>query len=86
MAKMEMWQKREVREAFIERAKMALAKHEDALRGMNGIAAIEPESGDLFVGKTMGQANRAAFEKYPDCWLYFVRLDNPEAAIPLPSW
>jgi hypothetical protein len=63
-----------------------LAQHEETLRGMNGVVAIEPESGDFFTGKTMGQANQAAFEKYPDYWLYFVRLDDPEAAIPLPTW
>ncbi len=50
------------------------------------IVAIEPESGDVFLGKTLGLADKAAFEKYPDQWVYFVRLDNPEAAIPLPTW
>ena len=50
------------------------------------VVAIEPHSGDYFVGKTLGQADQAAFEKYPDQWMYFVRLDNPEAAIPLPAW
>jgi len=39
-----------------------------------------------FVGKTLGQADRAAFEKYPDQWVYFVRVDNPDAALPLPTW
>ncbi len=86
MANVEMWQKKEVRKAFIEHAKAVLAKHEESLRAIDGIVAVEPESGDLFTGKTVGQANEAAFEKYPDCWLYFVRLDNPEAAIPLPTW
>lgn len=86
MADVEMWQKKEVREAFIQKAKEALAKQEEALQGMHGIVAIEPESGDFFGGATLGQANRAAFAKYPDCWLYFVRLDDPEAALPLPTW
>jgi hypothetical protein len=48
--------------------------------------AIEPESGDYFVGATLGKANAAAYEKYPDVWVYFARLDDPEAAIALPTW
>ncbi len=48
--------------------------------------AIEPESGDYFVGKTLGQANDAAFAKYPDRWVYFMRIDNPKAAMPLKTW
>ncbi len=86
MADIEMWQNKEVREAFVEKAKAALAMQEEALQGLDGIVAIEPESGEFFTGATLGQANKAAFEKYPDCWLYFVRLDDPMAALPLPTW
>jgi len=86
MADVEMWQKKEVREAFIEKAKAALAGRKEELQGTDGILAIEPESGDIFIGATLGQANEAAFKKYPDRWLYFVRLDAHEAAIPLPTW
>lgn len=50
------------------------------------IVAIEPESGDYFVGKTLGQANDLAFAKYPDRWMYFVRIGSPEAAIALQTW
>lgn len=88
MADISIWQDRKAREAFIakgrelfERIKGELEGHEDA-----AIVAIEPESGDYFVGKTLGKANAAAAAKYRDRWLYFVRLDNPEAAIPLPAW
>jgi hypothetical protein len=86
MADVEMWQKKEVRDAFIEQAQAALAKRKDELQGTDGTVAIEPESGDIFTGATLGQANEAAFKKYPDRWLYFVRLDDPEAAMPLPTW
>ncbi|MBC7264319.1 MAG: hypothetical protein H5T64_08155 [Chloroflexi bacterium] len=50
------------------------------------IVAIEPESGEYFVGKTLGQANDLAFAKYPDKWMYFVRIGSPEAAIALQTW
>jgi hypothetical protein len=88
MADVSIWQDKKAREAFIakgkeifERIKVEVKGGEDAV-----VVGIEPESGDYFVGKTLGQADRAAFEKYPDQWIYFVRLDNPEAAIPLPAW
>ena len=54
--------------------------------GGEGVVAIEPESGDYFVGATLGKANDLAFERYPDRWLYFVRLDDPAAAMPMPTW
>ena len=53
---------------------------------LSGVVAIELESGDYFVGATLGQANDAARQRYLDQWLYFVRLDNPQAAIPLAIW
>jgi hypothetical protein len=88
MADVSIWQDKKVREAFIakgkevfEKIRVGITEGEDAV-----VVAIEPESGDYFVGKTLGQANRAGFEKYPDQWLYFVRLDDPDAAIPLPAW
>ena len=52
----------------------------------SSVVAIELESGDYFVGATLGQANDAARHRYLDQWLYFVRLDNPQAAIPLAVW
>ena len=86
MADVAMWENKEVREAFIRKGKEVLAESKDELQGASGIVAIEPESGDIFRGATLGKANEAAFKAYPDCWLYFVRLDEPEAAIPLPTW
>jgi len=88
MADISIWQDQEARQAFIakgqgvfERIRGELEGREDAV-----IVAIEPESGDYFVGATLGRADRAAFEQYPDRWMYFVRVDEPEAAIPLPTW
>lgn len=88
MADISIWQDQKAREAFIAKGKEVFEKVKAELQGREDavIVAIEPESGDYFVGKTLGQANQAAFEKYPDQWVYFVRLDNPEAAIPLPTW
>lgn len=50
------------------------------------IVAIHPESGDHFLGKTLNEADEKAFARYPDEWLYFVRLGSPEAALPLKTW
>ena len=83
---MAMYQDKATREAFIAKAKEVFERIKGELEGQEGIVAIEPESGDYFVGKTLGKANDAAFQKYPDKWLYFVRLDNPEAALPLRTW
>jgi len=47
---------------------------------------LEPQSGEYFVGATLGRANAAAYSRFPDQWLYFARLDNLEAAISLASW
>ena len=88
MADISIWQDREAREAFIAQGKEIFEGVKDGIAGGEDavVVAIEPQSGDVFVGRTMGQANQAAFEKYPDQWVYFVRVDNPEAAIPLPTW
>jgi hypothetical protein len=42
-------------------------------------AAIEVESGDYFLGKTMGEALAAAEQKYPRKRFYFVRIGYPTA-------
>lgn len=83
---MDMYRDKATREAFIARAKEVYEKIKDELEGQEGLVAIEPESGDYFVGKTLGQANDAAFAKYPDRWVYFMRIDNPKAAMPLKTW
>jgi len=50
------------------------------------IVGIHPESGDHFLGRTLNDADQKAFAKYPDQWLYFVRIGSPEAALPLKTW
>jgi len=86
MADVTMWQDKKVRAAFKAKAQARLEQLQAELEGQAGIVAVEPESGDYFVETTLGKANKAAFEKYPDKWVYFARLDNPEAAITLPTW
>jgi hypothetical protein len=81
-----MWQNNKVRNAFEAKAKALLKDLLPKLEGRTGIVAIEPESGDYFVGATLGKADAAAYAKYPDKWVYFARLDNPEAAIALATW
>ena len=86
MADVTMWTDKNAKAAFeakgIERLEALLPQ----LEGQTGVIAIEPESGDHFVGATLGKADAAAYVKYPDVWIYFARLDDPEAAIALPTW
>ncbi len=86
MADVAMWQDKQVRAGFEAKARARLAELKADLQGQEGIVAIEPESGDYVVGMTLGKANEAAFAKHPDTWFYFARLDDPQAAIALPSW
>lgn len=86
MTDVKMWQDREVRAAFEEKARARLDELQGEIEGRAGVVAIEPESGAFFVGDTLGKANKAAFEQHPDRWCYFVRLDDLEAAISLPTW
>jgi hypothetical protein len=86
MADVSIWKDKKAREAFIAKGKEVFEKIKGELAEDAVIVAIEPESGDYFVGKTLGRADRAAFEKYPDQWVYYVRVDNPGAAVPLPTW
>ena len=86
MADVSIWKDKRAREAFIAKGKEVFEKIKGELSEDAVIVAIEPESGDYFVGKTLGRADRAAFEKYPYQWVYYVRVDNPGAAIPLPTW
>ncbi len=86
MADVAIWQDKKARAAFIAKGQEVFEKIKGQLEGREGVVAVEPESGDYFVGRTLGKANAAAFAKYPDVWCYFVRLDNPEAAMPLPTW
>ena len=86
MADVAMWQDKEVRAAFEARARARLEELQAELKGHTGVVAIEPESGDYFVGATLGKADAAAYEQYPDVWVYFARLDDPKATVTLPTW
>jgi hypothetical protein len=86
MPEVRYWDDAGAREALVERGREVLARVREKLDGASGVVAIEPQSGDCFVGTTLGQANDAAYDKYPDRWLYFCRLDDPGAEIVLPTW
>lgn len=86
MADVTMWNDKKVKAAFEARARARLDELKAELTGKDGVVAIEPESGEYFVGATLGKADAAAYARYPDVWVYFARLDDPEAAIALPTW
>jgi len=86
MADTAMYKDKKARQAFIAKGAEIFDGIKGELQGQDGVVAIEPESGDYFVGQTLGAANDAAFARYPDGWVYFVRLDDPEAAIMLVTW
>lgn len=72
---------------FITRSKeMYLSIREEMESEHEGeIVAIDPESGDYFLGKTLGEADEKAFAKYPDKLLCFVRIGS-RAVMPLKAW
>ena len=86
MADITMWTDKKAKAAFEALARARLEELQAELAGEVGVIAIEPESGEYFVGATLGKADAAAYARYPDKWVYFVRLDDPEAAIALPTW
>jgi len=86
MADVTMWSDRKVKAAFEAKACARLEEVKAELAGKSGVVAIEPDSGDYFVGETLGKADAAAYARYPDAWVYFARLDDFEAAIALPTW
>jgi glutathione S-transferase len=86
MADVAMWTDKSVKAEFEAKAKTRLEELQAELANQVGVVAVEPESGEYFVGATLGKADAAAYSKYPDVWVYFARLDNPEAAIALPTW
>ncbi|MFC2046400.1 hypothetical protein ACFLTC_02635 [Chloroflexota bacterium] len=86
MADVAMWQDKKVKAAFEAKARARLEELRAELEGQTGVVAVEPGSGEYFVGSSLGRANAAAFEAHPDAWVYFARLDDWEAAIALPTW
>ncbi len=86
MADTALYKDKKARQAFIAQSKEIFEGIKGKLEGQEGVVAIEPASGEYFVGKTLGATNDAAFARYPDNWVYFVRPDDPEAAIMLVTW
>jgi hypothetical protein len=80
------WSDEHSRQGLMEQGRAAMAQLQPDLAGQSGVVAIEPESGDWFVGATLGQANEAAYVRHPDRWVYFCRMDDPKAEIVLPTW
>jgi hypothetical protein len=83
-----LWKDKCKRQEFIDAARAIaegacseLSDREDAV-----ILAIEPHSGDVFFGRTLGAANRTAAAKYLDKWIFYVRRDDLNAGMPLPAW
>lgn len=76
------------RQAFIAKAQEVYETLKTELEPAHEgeIVAIHPESGDHFLGKTLGGADQRAFAEYPDEWLCFVRIGSPEATLPLKTW
>ena len=86
MADVTIWTDKKARASFEALAKEKLEGLLAELEGQAGVVAIEPNSGEFFIGATMGKANDAAYARYPDEWVYFARLDDMAAAIALPTW
>ena len=80
------WTDPAAREAFMARGRAIYERVKGHLGCEAGVVAIEPESGDYFVGSTLGRANALAYERFVDRWLYFVRTDDASAEIALPTW
>ena len=80
------WDDEGARQELMERGRRAYERIRGQLSGQSGVVAIEPDSGDYYIGPTLGQVNDAAYPRHPDRWLYFCRLDDPAAEIILPTW
>ena len=46
---------------------------------MDEFVAIEPESGDYFLGKALSEATQAARRSYPDRWTHAIRIGHSAA-------
>jgi hypothetical protein len=46
---------------------------------LDEFVAIEPDSGDYFLGKTLTEATRAARQSYPDRWTHAMRIGHRAA-------
>jgi hypothetical protein len=86
MPEVRYWKDPSARRELLEKGRKALDRIRERLAAEQGVVAIEVDSGDHFVGATLGKANDAARDHYPDRWLYFARLDDPRAEMILPTW
>ena len=55
MTDVAMWQDRELKLAFQAKARARFEEIRDDLEGLTGVVAIEPETGEHFVGPTLGK-------------------------------
>lgn len=67
------------RKAFFEKALAVYQQHKEQLErtACGKIAAIEIESGEVFIARTALEAAVKAREKFPDRLFYFVRVGYP---------
>ena len=86
MADATLWTDKNAKADFLARAQARLEALGAEMAGRTGVIAVEPDSGDFFVGDTLGKANALAYARHPDKWVYFARLDALDAAIALPTW
>lgn len=69
-------------EEFVERAEQIYATR---LRSVlepghvDEFVAIEPQSGEYFLGKTLNEATQAARQSYPDRWTHAMRVGHRAA-------
>ena len=65
----------------VGRSKSTRSKLRDQLEAnhRNEFVAIEPESGDYFLGKTLSEAIQAARSKYSDRISFALRIGHPSA-------
>jgi hypothetical protein len=86
MPEVRYWSDVSARRELVEKGREAFERIKGQLQVERGVVAIEVDSGDHFVGTTLGRANEGARVRYPDRWLYFRRLDDPKAEMILPTW
>jgi hypothetical protein len=81
-----MYKDKKVRGAFVEKAKEIFEAKKGEFGLEAGVVGIEPESGDVFVSAMLGEVNAKAYAKYPDEWIYYTRIEDPDAGLPLRTW
>jgi hypothetical protein len=86
MPSLDYWQDGDARAALLAQGRKRYQEIVGTLDAGAQVVAIEVASGEHFGAATLGKANDLAFERYPDRWLYFCRVDDPHAEILLPTW